>query len=142
MVTSHGRKTAGDNLADLAWAMWQEIHAIEDQKTRDLVIAGTIRRLARNYASKIVGDSIQERLQSAARLFSERDVPIVVEENEGRAVLRILACPYPNLENENHQCCDMEQRLISQVVGGRVDLCECHRHGDGSCSYQALTETN
>ena len=138
-LTDAGRRTVGDNLADLACALWQEIQEIADPQIRKSVVDGAIRRMADSYATRVVGDSVEERLNSAAQIFAERDIPITVEktDEESLPVLRVLQCPYPDLAKEDHRVCEMEKQLFSQVIGGPVDLCQCRQDGDSSCTFQA-----
>ncbi|MCH2183406.1 MAG: MarR family transcriptional regulator [Mariniblastus sp.] len=136
-LTEAGRGTVGDNLADLACALWQEIQEIPDTELRKSVVEGAIRRMADGYARRVVGESVEERLQSAAEIFVERDIPITVEKVEGLPVLRVLQCPYPDLAKEDHRVCEMEKQLFSQVIGGPVDLCQCRHQGDSCCTFQA-----
>ncbi|MEE2826060.1 MAG: ArsR family transcriptional regulator [Planctomycetota bacterium] len=136
-LTEAGRRTVGDNLADLACALWQEIQEIPDIGLRKSLIEGAIRRMADGYASRVVGESVEERLHSAAQIFVERDIPITVEKVEGLPVLRVLQCPYPDLAKGDHRVCEMEKQLFSQVIGGPVDLCQCRHQGDSCCTFQA-----
>jgi predicted ArsR family transcriptional regulator len=135
-LTAAGRKLAGNNLADLAGALWQELQLIGDDGVRKSVMEGLVRRLADSYSSQIDGQSIQERLESVARLFALRNIPASVEDQGGQPILKILSCPYPELANANHEVCDMEQRLFSQVTGENMQRRQCRQDGDGVCCYQ------
>ena len=136
-LTEAGRRTVGNNLADLACALWAEIHEIEDAEIRRRVVSGAIRRLAEGYANQVTGDTVADRLKSAAKLFADRDIPSALETEDGLPVLRVLQCPYPDLANDDHRVCEMEQQLFSQVIGGPVDLCQCQQSGDRCCTFQA-----
>ncbi len=139
-LTKAGQEANGNNLEDFAGALWQEIRRIPDDRIRQQIIAGVADRLASSYEKRIEGHTLQERLESVARLFDERDVPAVVEQQNGLPVLKILACPYPELVDENREVCDMEKQLFSRVTGGSFDLCQCRQDGDRCCSFQAQTE--
>ncbi len=136
LLTDAGRKLTGNNLPDIAAALWHGIQRISDESLRQSIIAGAIDRLAASYSKQINGKSLEERLNSLAGLFRERDIPVEVENRNGTPTLRILSCPYPDLANENHEVCEMEKQLLTQVVGGQVDLCQCRRDGDSCCSFQ------
>lgn len=136
-LTEAGRRALGDNLADLACALWQEIQQIPDTLIRKSVVDGAIRRMADGYSRRVIGDSVEERLKSAAQIFVERDIPITVEKQDGLPVLRVLQCPYPDLAKDDHRVCEMEKQLFSQVIGGPVDLCQCLNNGDSCCTFQA-----
>ena len=137
-LTEKGRRSVGDNLADLACALWEEIQEIADVELRNSLVKGAIRRMANGYSSRVVGESLEERLKSAAQIFVERDIPITVDQRNGLPVLRILQCPYPDLANDDHAVCEMEKQLFSQVIGASVDLCQCRHKGDSCCSFEAV----
>lgn len=141
-LTKAGINTAGNNLADLARALWTEIGAVCDEETRERILAGTVRRLVKEYKRFVDGDTVEERLNSAAKILAERNIPITVEENNGTPVLKILACPYPNVGEHDHDICEMEKQLFSSVVGGQVELCECRKDGDGCCTFTTNIKSN
>ena len=137
-LTEAGRKQSGNNLSDFAVALWEEIQTLTDESIRKAIIAGASRRLAATYNQKVEGDSIQDRMASVAKLFAERDIPIAFERNnQGLPILKILACPYPDLANENQSVCEMERQLFAEVTGGSLELCQCRQDGDSCCSFQA-----
>ncbi len=139
-LTVAGQKLAGNNLADFAEALWHEIHQIPDESIRRAIMNGAVNRLAANYTNQVSGRTLGERLNSIATLFKKRDIPVAVAVNGGQPTLTILACPYPELANDNHEICEMEKQLFSQVVGGTVELRKCRRDGDSCCSFQAGSE--
>ena len=139
-LTKEGQQTAGNNLADLARALWNEVQSNCDGETRQKIIAGTVRRLSEQYDPFVDGQSIEERLNSTAKILADRDVPILVEDNNGLPVLKILACPYPDVGlvgERDHDICEMEKQMFSKVLGEPVELRECRKDGDGCCTFVA-----
>ena len=137
-LTNSGRKAVGNNLADFAGALWQQIQKIPDDTVRESIIAGAAESLAETYCASIDGQTIEDRIRSVASFFSDREVPVSVEENnDGLPTLKILACPYPDLANDNHEVCEMERQLFSKVTGGSFELCQCRQDGDQCCKFQA-----
>ena len=142
-VTDSGRRVVGNNLADLADALWKEIQAIEDSDLRRSIIKGASQRMAASYADQIDGTSLEQKLSSVASLFGERDIPVSVEKSKnGLPILKVLACPYPNLANDSHEVCEMERQLVSEVTGGTIELCQCQQDGDSCCTFQPATPEN
>src|SRR5439155_6374647 len=78
-LTEKGRRRAGANFADLAIALWQEIREIKDAEVRRGLLARISRRLATLYAGQIHGTTLEERMESLAELFRERQIPFEVE---------------------------------------------------------------
>lgn len=140
-LTTSGHRTAGDNFGDLAKALWQEIQSIDDTEVRQRVMAGAVRRLLDSYDQQVSGETVEERLESVRRFFSDRKIPISVDQNNGLPVLQVLECPYPDLEDKDHQFCEIEKQLFSKVIGSPVRLCRCRKDGDGSCTFESVDPT-
>ena len=143
-LTSSGQSTAGDNLPDLAKALWREIESIEDPKVRQTLLTGAMRRLLESYESEVVGQTIEDRLVSIQEFFDDRDVPIVIERNNGcgqpsgTPTLRVLECPYPDIDDRDNHFCELEKQLFAKVIGGPVQLCQCQKDGDSCCSFESV----
>ena len=142
-LTDVGHRTAGNNFPDLAKALWNEIQSVEDPKIRQSLMAGTIRRLLETYDSEVTGETIDDRLISIQKFFDDRDIPISVEHGQSGElpVLKVLECPYPDLEDKDHQFCEIEKQLFAKVIGGPVQLCQCQKDGDSCCSFQSIEKT-
>lgn len=141
-LTESGRKSVGNNLADFAGVLWQQIQKISDDSVRKAIIAGAAEALAETYCSSIDGQTTEDRIRSVASFFSDRSIPVSVEENkDGLPTLKILACPYPDLVNDNHEVCEMERQLFSKVTGGVFELCQCRQDGDQCCKFQAAASS-
>jgi len=136
LLTEDGHRTAGNNFPELAKALWQEIQAIEDDQVRQSVMAGAVRRLVDSFDGEVKGDTVEERLSSVQSFFDDRNIPIAVETGGDLTVLRVLECPYPDLEDKEHQFCEVEKQLFAKVIGAPVKLCQCRKDGDQCCSFQ------
>lgn len=147
-LTKSGRRTAGDNLPDLAKALWREIDLIEDPKIRQTLLAGAMRQLLESYESEVVGQTIEDRLVSIQKFFDDRGVPISIERNDGDGqqpgqlpTLRVLECPYPDIEDPDNHFCELEKQLFAKVVGSPVSLCQCQKDGDSCCSFESAEKS-
>jgi len=139
VLTNKGRRKTGANFADLAMALWQEIRAIKDSEVRSGLIQRIARRLADTYADRVTGDTLDAKLQALADVFNERRVPFVVEPagaSNPLPVLTALACPYPELAEQDRSVCAMERMLFAEVLGENVRLSKCRLDGDNCCSFE------
>ena len=137
-LTEQGRLSGGNNLADLAVALWQQVQQIPDAAIREGVVSGTIDRLVTKYAAEISGDSASERMASISQLFGDRDLPVRFDQNDdGLPVISVGGCLYPGLSESGTKICELEQQVLERVVGDEVQLCTCQRQGDTCCSFQA-----
>ena len=159
-LTDLGRRQAGHNFVDLALVLWQEVRAIPDPAIRRGLLQRIAKQMAGLYADRIGGKTAGERMHEVAGIFSQRNVPFVVEENdraktepEGAAaqetgepatdqqsdrlpVLTALACPYPQLAEQDRGICALERMMIAELVQQDVKLSACRLDGDSCCRFQ------
>lgn len=138
-LTSAGRRKTGANFGDLAIALWTEIRAISDPEVRGGLIQRLSRRLAEMYGDRIEGETVETKMQAVAALFNDRQVPFVVEPTSGPnqlPVLTALACPYPDLAEQDPAICAMERMLFSELVGENLKLSKCRLHGEDCCTFE------
>lgn len=138
-LTPSGLQSMGENLADLAEDLWLEVVNIQDAEVRKTVIDGVLRRLTERYRQQVSGETITERLRSIAALFRERKIPFVVDNQDGQASLKIVGCPYPGLNEHGDEICQLEQRLVTELLDEPVALnhCSCSSSGGKCCTFTA-----
>lgn len=137
-LTEKGRRRAGANFADLAIALWQEIREIKDVEVRKGLLQRLSRRLATQYADQIRGETVEERMESLATLFRERQIPFEVERSHELPLLRATACPYPDLAEQDRSVCSMERLLFSELLGTNVRLSDCRLDGHNCCTFEPV----
>lgn len=135
-LTEQGRHAAGDNYHDLAEILWEEIRGIEIREVRVGLIKRVAEKLAGRYADKIGGEDLAQRMHNLMALMGEREVPVDVDESGGLPVLTMLACPYPQLAEQDRSICAVERVMISEVLGQGVKLSECRLDGGACCSFE------
>jgi len=136
VLTEKGRRQTGANFADLALALWQEIGAIRDPEIRRGLLKRISGRMAEMYEGQIDGETASERMESVARLFRERSVPFSVHGSQDLPVLTALACPYPELAEQDRTICAMERMLFSEVLGEPLRLSQCRLDGESCCTFE------
>jgi predicted ArsR family transcriptional regulator len=78
-------------------------------------------------------------MQAVAELFNDRRIPFHVEtgpEPHRLPVLTALACPYPELAEQDRSVCAMEKMLFSELIGERVKLSKCRLDGEDCCTFE------
>ena len=135
-LTEKGRRRAGANFGDLAMALWQEIREIKDPEVRRGLLARISRRLATLYAGQIHGSTLEERMQSLAEVFRERQIPFEVERKHELPLLTATACPYPDLAEQDRTVCSMERIMFSELLGENVRLSNCRLDGHNCCTFE------
>jgi predicted ArsR family transcriptional regulator len=135
-LTRSGAKAAGNNYADLAMTLWEEIRAVPDPEFRKGLLKRIAGRLTDRYAGEVKGDTSGERMQSLAALMNGRDVLFDVDRSRELPVLTVMACPYPDLAEQDRSICAMERMLFSEVVGEPLKLSECRLDGANCCTFE------
>ena len=138
-LTDKGRRSGGANFADLAVALWQEIREIKDKEIRRGLLQRLSKRMAEAYAEQIQGNSLDERMESLAQLFTARQIPFDVQrtsESRSLPVLSAHACPYPDLAEQDQSICAMERMMFSELLGENVKLSNCRLNGDSCCTFE------
>jgi len=136
LLTEKGRRRAGANFADLAMALWQEIREIKDAEVRRGLLQRISRRLATLYADQICGSSLDERMESLAAIFGERQIPFEVDRSRDLPLLRATACPYPDLAEKDRTVCSMERLMFSELLGENLRLADCRLDGHNCCTFE------
>jgi predicted ArsR family transcriptional regulator len=134
-LTEKGRRQTGANFVDLAMALWKEVRAIEDPEVRRGLLQRIAKSMAQMYRDQVSGATTSERMQSVSHIFSERDVPFDVEDSGPLPILRALACPYPELAEQDRGICALEKMMFSDLVGSSLRLGDCRLDGDTCCRF-------
>ena len=134
-LTEAGRRKVGANFGDLAVVLWEEIRAIEDPEVRRGLIQRLAVRLAERYGLEVEGSTVSDRMESVARLFGQRDVPFAVNRDGADVELQALACPYPDLAEQDRTICAMEKMLFDELLGRTVRLSACRFEGSDCCTF-------
>jgi predicted ArsR family transcriptional regulator len=136
-LTEKGRReTAGDNYGDLALAMWKEVRAVKDPEVRRGLIGRIAETLAAAYREKVQGESLTGKMESLAAVFADRKIPFAVDQSSELPVLTALACPYPELAEQDRSVCAMERMLFSELVGTGLQLTSCRLDGSTCCTFE------
>ena len=135
-LTEKGRRQTGANFVDLAMALWQEIRAIDDLQVRRGLLQRISKHLATMYAGQVEGSTTAERMKSVSEIFTVRNVPFEVQQKDDLPVLTALACPYPQLAEQDRSVCAMERMLFSELLGSPLKLTDCRLDGDACCRFE------
>ncbi|MCH7685525.1 MAG: MarR family transcriptional regulator, partial [Planctomycetes bacterium] len=114
-LSPKARKLAGNNFADLAAVLWQEVLDIEDSRRPQRFvrrIAGALKAL---YADAIHGTTLKARMESLRELLEKRRVRCDVDTRGGVPTFTLRDCPYLDLAEVDSTICQMETMLFSQL---------------------------
>lgn len=135
-LTEAGVRSAGNNYDDLAKALWEEVRAIEHREIRRGLLGRIAARLSDVYRERIDGETLPDRMKSLVGLMAGREIPMEVRDTDEGPTLTVLACPYPELAEQDRTVCAMERQLFAELVDGPLRLTGCRLDGESCCTFQ------
>ncbi len=144
-LTEKAQRLAGDNYADLAAVLWEEVRSIKDDEIRRGLLQRLSKALVKRYQSQIRGETTEERMQELRQLFAERRIPLTVETPKATSgsstkelpILRVDDCPYPDLAEQDRGICAMEKMIFAELVDDDLRLTQCRLDGHSCCEFSA-----
>jgi len=137
-VTAH--KQLGQNYADLAVVLWDEMmRTVEDRKLRRILFGRITERLADLYRAQMTGDEWEGRLVQLGSILHDRGVETEVT-HDGASLSPVLkqhSCPYYELAEVDRAVCAMERKMFEKVLGRGLRLSQCRLDGHRSCDFEA-----
>jgi predicted ArsR family transcriptional regulator len=140
-VTDAGLAQLGDNYAELALLLWDELHEIEEPTIRERVTNRVRAALVKRYGASVRGESLGERLIELRRSLADRGFRVEVDLQGALPVLRETNCPYHDLAQRDSGICELEQQVFEEVLGTPLELASCCRDGHGCCEFRPVTTT-
>ncbi len=135
------QKRLGQNYADLAVVLWEEMMTtVADRKLRRLIFARITDRLAEMYRGRVSGPEWEGRLVQLTTLLHDRGVEAEVARHDGvgaSPLLRQHSCPYYELAETDRAICALERKMFEKVLGRGLKLSQCRLDGDHSCDFEA-----
>jgi predicted ArsR family transcriptional regulator len=135
-LTDLARRRRGNNFADLATVLWDQLRSIENPEIR----RGLLRRLAdsmsRMYAGRVIGSNAEEKMKAVCDLFAERGVPIEVQPSPVGPKLTVLDCPYNELAEKDRAICAVEKMLFATLIESPLRLSQCRLDGHTCCQFE------
>ncbi len=139
-VSVAAQKRLGQNYADLALVLWDEMMStVADRKLRRLLFIRITDRLAEIYRSHVSGPEWEGRLVQLTNLLHDRGVEAEVAREAGGVIpiLRQHSCPYYELAESDPAICALERKMFEKVLGRSLRLSQCRLDGDRFCDFQA-----
>jgi predicted ArsR family transcriptional regulator len=134
------QKLLGQNYADLAVILWDEMmRTVEDRKLRRVLFGRITERLAELYRAQVTGVEWERRMVQLGTLLHDRGIEAEVTRGEvgSLPVLKQHSCPYYELAEVDRAVCAMERKMFEKVLGRDLRLSQCRLDGHRSCDFEA-----
>jgi len=140
-LTEKAREVFACNCDDLALTLLEEVFALEGQERTALLLKRVGGKLAKRYAQSVRSTALQGRVEELAGvLYSKGVLTDVTAQDNNTFILKTYNCPYHELAQEHREICDMDEGMISQVLGSDVNLSSCIMDGHAGCSFVVSTK--
>jgi predicted ArsR family transcriptional regulator len=135
-ITELARRQNGNNYADLAIVLWEELRKVKDDEIRRGLLQRVADQLTAMYRGQVKGTTPHERLESLKGLLADRRIPVEVAGEPNQPALKVNDCPYPELASRDRGVCSMERMMIAELLSTPVRLAQCRLDGDGCCQFE------
>ncbi len=137
-------------MAELAKVLWSEIQQIEDESVRSDILSRVSSRLAEAYGGSLPAalastDNLRSKMESiAGSLRQNQFVASVEPSSQGQLpILKISGCPYPDLSEADHEICEVETAMLTEMLGRPMYLSQCRCNSpDGTCTFEIVANTD
>lgn len=140
VLTDAGRQQLGDNYAELAMLLWDEVQQLEDSALRNRLFRRLEQQLAQRYGATVQGKTLDQRFEQLRNSLKDKGFRVEIESRDGLPILREMHCPYHKLAAGDPEICGVEQRVFEQVLGVKLALTQSCRNGHGCCEFQIINE--
>jgi DeoR family suf operon transcriptional repressor len=135
-LTDKSQELFGCHCDDLALTLLEEVFLLEGSERAQLLLGRVGDRLAKRYSDDVRSTVLQDRVEELAGALYDRGVITdVSKQGDDTIVLHTYNCPYHELAQDHPEICEMDQKMIRQVLGSDVNLSECMMDGHGSCTF-------
>ncbi len=134
-LTEKARMAMGSHSDTLALTLLEEILRLEGPEKVRLLLRRVSDRLAVTYSQEVRSANVHRRAQELVQALAQRGIVAEVVEDENAIAIREYTCPYHELAQDYRAICEMEQSMMSQVLGLPVELNECMMDGHRGCVF-------
>ena len=138
-VTPEGLHELGENYREWAVVLWETIAGYEDSAVRESLIGRVQNALAERFRKQLSScESMDDRLDQLADEMKSSGFNVESDHSGGLRILRETSCPFPMLADVDDAMCQVERRVLEQVLGAPVQFRSRCRDGHGCCEFQVL----
>lgn len=120
----------------LALVLLEEVLHLPDTEMVHHMLHRVSARLGRQFAERMRGAAVADRLQELAELLTADGTMSKVDEQADAFVLTEYTCPYYGLAREHREVCGVEIEAMELALGSPVILFQSQLDGHTGCQFQ------
>jgi predicted ArsR family transcriptional regulator len=117
-------------------AIWRAIRETGGEKLTRNILSRVSAIIADHYKQQITAVDPAERLRELATILREEGGLVEIGGTGEELVLHKRSCAFISMLDEKQYVCEIDQQLLSDVVGCPVRRIACRHSGDPCCSFE------
>ena len=134
-LTDNVRHLFACECEDLALALYEELLLDQGPEVVQRLLDRVGLRIAEAYRFQVRGAELQERVRILSKLLDDRGIMSDIRVEEDAIILHEYNCPYHELATSHREICQMERKMLSDVLGAEVELVDSIADGHHRCSF-------
>jgi len=140
-VTDDGLHALGEDYRELAVVLWEAIVGLEESAVKEQLISQVQDKLADRFRRNLVEeDDPAQRLDQLADEMQASGFNVESDHSLELPILRETNCPFPMLADVDETICQVEKRVLEQVLGTEVEFRNRCRDGHHCCEFELKTK--
>jgi predicted ArsR family transcriptional regulator len=117
-------------------AIWRAIGEAGGEKLTQNILSRVSAIVADHYKQRIAAEDPAERLCELAEILRAEGGLVEVSGTDEQLVMHKRSCAFISMLDDQHSVCEVDQQLLSDVVGSPVRRIACRLSGDPCCSFE------
>src|SRR5438552_18656313 len=143
-LTAKAQDLFPKDYATLAVLLLEETLAMNGAQGLQMLLNRVSRRMADKFAGQTQGKELSQKLLGLVAALGDTGMEVTmmpVPESEGDFVLRTPTCPYFDVAKTHREICEMEQEMMSELLGPGVGvkLSGCLIDGEHACEFNVTS---
>ncbi|MBL4883086.1 MAG: helix-turn-helix transcriptional regulator [Planctomycetaceae bacterium] len=135
-LTDEGQRVLGNNYAELASLLWDQLNLISDEQVKKKMLAGLRDTLVKRYGASVKEGNIADRLRDLKHSLVDQGFNIEIEQEGALLTLTEQNCPYHDLASKDHTICDLEHEVFEKILGVSLNLSQRCVDGHNCCRFE------
>lgn len=136
-VTAEGLHALGEDYRELAVVLWESIVGLEESDVKERLILQVQERLADRFRKRLAGaESVEQSVDELAGEMRASGFNVESDHTMGLPILRETNCPFPMLADVDETICQIERRVLEEVIGAPVEFRNRCRDGHHCCEFE------
>jgi len=140
-LTERAHELLPSRYFQLTHRLLDEIKNMLPEQTVNELFSGVATGMAQDYADRLAGLPLEERLGRLVELLSGEGFAAEVEVRGDRMLIHELSCPYFRMGREHPEICRVDQSFIAAALSLPVERVTCLLEGHAHCTFSVSRDT-